>query len=105
MIRDILLSPPIAFTIYLALVGVLAGAGRVLAGEPHSTRLGASTYASGEAAPSRPAVPGYRPFFVVGLFFAVLHLGVLMLASGGLTLLAGVYLAGLLFALMAVILG
>ena len=30
-------------------------------------------------------LPGYRQFFVIALFFAVLHLGVLMLGSSGLT--------------------
>jgi hypothetical protein len=86
--RDILLSPPAAFAIYLVLVGILAGVGRALAGPPHPSPLKASTYASGEAAP-----------------FAVLHLGVLMLATGGLTPVAGVYLAALILTLLAVILG
>lgn len=103
--RDILLSPPAAFAIYLVLVGILAGVGRALAGPPHPSPLKASTYASGEAAPSARAAPGYRPFFAVGLFFAVLHLGVLMLATGGLTPVAGVYLAALILTLLAVILG
>jgi NADH:ubiquinone oxidoreductase subunit 3 (subunit A) len=87
--REILLSPPAAFLIYLVLVGMLAGAGRVLAGAPHPSSLKSSTYASGEAAPSEAGAPGYRPFFAVGLFFAVLHLGVLLLATGGLTPIAG----------------
>jgi lipopolysaccharide export LptBFGC system permease protein LptF len=50
------------------------------------------------------AAPGYRPFLVVALFFAVLHLGVLMLGSSNLTPIAGVYLVGLLLALLALIL-
>jgi len=103
--KEILLSPPAAFMIYLVLVGVLVGVGRVLAGTPHPSPLKASTYASGEAAPPEPAAPGYRPFFAVGLFFAVLHLGVLLLATGGLTPIAGAYLAALILTLMAVILG
>ena len=103
--REILLSPPAAFMIYLVLAGVLVGAGRVLAGPAHPSALKSSTYASGEAAPTEAAAPGYRPYFAVGLFFAVLHLGVLLLATGGLTPIAGVYLAALMFTLMAVILG
>jgi hypothetical protein len=51
------------------------------------------------------AAPGYRPFMVVALFFAVIHLGILMIGSSGLTPLAGVYLAGLIMALLALILG
>ncbi len=102
---DFLLSPPIAFLIYLALVGVLAGAGRALAVPAHADPLKATTYASGEAAPTRTAAPGYRPFFVIALFFAILHLGTLMLGTSDLSLFAGIYLLGLALALVALILG
>jgi len=102
---NILLSPPIAFLTYLALAGILYGLGRMLAGPTRTTPLKTSTYASGEAPPTKAAAPGYRPFFVVALFFAILHLGVLVLGVGGLTPLAGVYLVGLVLALLALILG
>lgn len=102
---DIFLSPPIAFLIYVALAAVLHGFGRLLAGPGSPNPLKSSTYAGGEAPPERPALPGYRPFFIVALFFAILHLGVLMLGSSGLTPIAGLYLAGLLLALLALILG
>jgi len=101
----VLLAPPIAFVMYLVLVAILSGFGRVLAGPAKASVLKSSTYASGEAPPRRLAAPGYRPFFTVALFFAVLHLGVLMLASGGLTPIMGVYLVGLMLALVALILG
>jgi hypothetical protein len=52
-----------------------------------------------------PAAPGYRQFFVVALFFAVLHLGVLMIGSSDFSPVAGVYLLGLILALIALILG
>jgi hypothetical protein len=42
---------------------------------------------------------------VVALFFAVLHLGVLVIGVGGLTPLTGLYLVGLALALLALILG
>jgi NADH:ubiquinone oxidoreductase subunit 3 (subunit A) len=102
---EILLSPPVAFLLYVALVGLLVGLGRVLAGPPHLTSAKSSTYASGEAPPTHTAVPGYRPFFVIALFFAVLHLGVLILGSGSLTPTSALYLVGLLLALVALILG
>lgn len=100
-----LLSPPIALAINFLLVGVLYGIGRLLAGPAQETPLKTSTYASGEAPPARLAMPGYRPFFVVALFFAVLHLGVLVLGSGGLTITTVIYLVGLVLALLALILG
>ena len=102
---EILLSPPVAFLTYVVLVGLLAGMGRVMAGPPNLTSLKSSTYASGEAPPTRAAAPGYRPFFVIALFFAVLHLGVLMLGSGGLMPTSALYLVGLALALVALILG
>lgn len=102
---EILLSPPVAFVLYLALVGLLTRLGRLLAGPPKLTATKSSTYASGEAPPSSPAAPGYRPFFVIALFFAVLHLGVLMLGSGNLSPTSALYLVGLLLALVALILG
>src|SRR5512135_1204275 len=103
---NILLSPPIAFLVYLALVGLLSLFGRALSGR-HKAASGvkASTYSSGEAPPTRLAAPGYRPFFVVALFFAVLHLGVLVMSSGQPSPVMIIYLVGLLVALLALILG
>lgn len=103
--REIIFSTPVAFLIYLTLVASLNALGRLLAGPAHETEIKTSTYSSGEAPPSELAAPGYRPFFVVALFFAILHLGVLMLGSGGLTPIKGIYLLGLLLALIALILG
>ena len=50
-------------------------------------------------------MPGYRPFFLVALFFAILHLSVLVLGSGGFTIITGAYLVGIILALVALILG
>jgi NADH:ubiquinone oxidoreductase subunit 3 (subunit A) len=102
---DLLLTPPIAFLIYLILVGLLSGLGRLLAYSGDKTAFKSSTYASGEAGPTRMAAPGYRPFFVVALFFAILHLGALMLGTSSLSLTSGAYLVGLMAALLALILG
>jgi NADH:ubiquinone oxidoreductase subunit 3 (subunit A) len=100
-----ILTPPIAFLIYLVLVGILSGIGRVLAGSEQPNAAKSSTYTGGERLPQSVAVPGYRPFFVIALFFAVLHLGVLMLGTGSLSPIALLYLVGLLLALLALILG
>jgi NADH:ubiquinone oxidoreductase subunit 3 (subunit A) len=102
---EILLSPPVAFLINIGLVGIIYGFGRWLAGPSQITPLKSSTYSSGEAPPTRMAAPGYRPFFVVALFFAIVHLGVLVLGSGMLTPITAIYLVGLFLALLALILG
>ncbi len=98
-------SPPIAFLIYLVLVGLLTGFGRYIAGPAKLTAIKTSTYSSGEAPPTQLASPGYRPFFVVALFFAILHLGVLVLGSSDMSSITIVYLVGLMLALVALIIG
>ena len=103
--NELLLTPPIAFLVYLVVVGLLSGLGRVLAGPENPSALKSSFYAGGEAHPSIGGAPGYRPFFVIALFFAILHLGVLILGTGELTWMSGAYLVGLLLALVALILG
>lgn len=103
---DILLIPPVAFLVYLLLVGLLSGIGRVMAGTHHPlSDVKSDTYASGEVPHPSFGAPGYRPFFQGALFFAVLHLGVLVLASGVTSPITAVYLVGLMLALMALILG
>jgi NADH:ubiquinone oxidoreductase subunit 3 (subunit A) len=103
--RDVLLSPPIVFVIYVLFALTLYGFGRSLAGPTSASPMKSRTYASGEAPPTKVAAPGYRPFFVMALFFAVLHLGVLVLGSGQISLMTGAYLGGLFIVLLVLILG
>jgi NADH:ubiquinone oxidoreductase subunit 3 (subunit A) len=102
---DLLLSPVFAFLAYIPLVLVLVGLGRLLAGRTVVTAAKTSVYGSGEAAPTFAAVPGYQPFFLIALFFAVVHLAMLVLGVGSLPVPAAVYLVGLFVALVALILG
>lgn len=103
--ENMLLAPPIAFLVYLVVVGGLSGLGRLLAGPEKPSTLKSSLYAGGEVSPASGSAPGYRPFFTIALFFAILHLGVLVIGSGSLTWMSGAYLAGLILALVALILG
>lgn len=100
-----LLSPPLAFLAYTLLVVLILFLGRAMAFSGKATKTKTSLYASGEEAPRSLAAPGYRPFFRVAFFFAVLHLGVLVLSTGGLTWTAAAYLLGLMLALIGLILG
>ena len=102
---QVLLTPPVAFLVYMLLSGLLVGFGRLLAGPSQANASKSSTYASGEAPPQTAGAPGYRPYFVVALFFTILHLGVLMLGSSHFLPMSGVYLVGLMLALLALILG
>ncbi len=103
--ENLILTPPIAFGIYGLLVGILYLAGRAIAMRGKASTSKTSGYASGEKVDPEPAAPGYRPFFVVALFFAILHLGVLMLGTGRLEPSTIVYIGGLMLALLALILG
>ncbi len=98
-------TPPVAFTIFLILSAILSGIGRRLAGRAETSAVKSSLYSGGEADHTVGGAPGYRQFFVIALFFAILHLGVLMLGTGGLTWMSGIYLIGLMVALVALILG
>lgn len=102
---NILLSPPLAFVIYLLLVYAIYLVGRGLAGKGNPSSSKSSVYGSGEAAPTTLAAPGYRPFFLVAFFFAVLHLGMLIIGTGSFTVSMIPYLVGLILALIALILG
>jgi NADH:ubiquinone oxidoreductase subunit 3 (subunit A) len=98
----------VAFGLYILLVGVLSGIGRQLAPAGHPAEFKAGPYASGEASPERPALLGYQSFFQVALFFAILHLGILVLsttASGGRSLAVIMYLAGLALSLTLLLVG
>jgi len=67
-----------AFLVYWALLVFWLWPGK---NWPDRRRIVRSSPAPIRAAkpPTSVGVPGYRPFFVVALFFAVLHLGVLVL--------------------------
>jgi len=100
-----LLTPPVAFLIFLGLAALLSAAGRVMAGPEDASVAKSSLYTGGETHHQPAGAPGYRPFFLIALFFAILHLGVLMLGTGSLSWMAGIYLIGLILALVALILG
>jgi NADH:ubiquinone oxidoreductase subunit 3 (subunit A) len=103
--ENLWLSPLVAFLIYFVVVSIVSGLGRLFSAKGAASEFKTTTYASGEESDPIPAAPGYRQFFVVALFFAVLHLGVLMVGSSDLSSVAGVYLLGLILALIALILG
>jgi NADH:ubiquinone oxidoreductase subunit 3 (subunit A) len=101
----LLLTPPIAFIIYVLLTGLLLRVSHRFAASSPATAMKSTTYGSGETAPTHPASAGYRTFFVIALFFAVLHLGTLVLGTSNLLPISAVYIAGLGLILLVLILG
>lgn len=100
---DFLLMPPIAFLIYLGLLAVLLGFGKLLARKAEVGQVESGAYASGEEAPTQAAATGYRMFSQYALFFAIFHLAALLLATSGAGVLALVFLV-FLFVMLAVLL-
>ncbi len=103
--RETLLAPLGAFLIYFLVVAIASRMGFFFSARGARSDFKTTTYASGEENDPAPAAPGYRQFFVIALFFAVLHLGVLLVGSSGLSATAVPYLLGLILALVALILG
>jgi NADH:ubiquinone oxidoreductase subunit 3 (subunit A) len=102
---DILFTPPLAFLIYLPLIFAIYFLGKGLAGKTNSSAEKSSLYGSGEEAATSLASPGYRPFFLIAFFFALLHLGMLVIGTGQIDAKLLVYIIGLILALIALILG
>ena len=78
---QVLLAPPIAFFIFLAAAFLLYALGRGMA--PRLTRAGGklATYACGENIPGVKVRFGYRLFFFIALFFTMMHVAVLVIAT------------------------
>ena len=77
---DILLSPPIAFLIYIPLVLLIMWLGQTIGRAEQSEKPKRSIYGSRRRRlPPNCRCPGYRPFFLIAFFFAILHLGMLVL--------------------------
>ncbi len=94
-----------AFLAYLLCAGLASLMGARLAPTAPNSALKTSTYSSGESAPPEAAAPGYQRFFVIALFFAMLHLGMLVLGTSNLAPAAALYLVGIAFILVTLILG
>lgn len=101
---EILLSPPVAILLYLPLVMVISLIGKIMAGPEKPSPLKEAAYFSGEEAKTPLAAPGYKPFFLIAFFFAILHLGVLILGTGDFTIKMIPYLVGLVFVLVVLLL-
>jgi NADH-quinone oxidoreductase subunit A len=103
---DILLSPPVAFVLFLAAALLLYRLGRRMA--PKMNKVGGklTSYACGEDMPGTKIQFGYRTFFFVALFFTIMHVAALVLATvpaGKIVLFAALYLAVIFLSIMALV--
>lgn len=101
-----LLSPPVAFFVFLGAAFLLYALGGKMA--PKLTKAGGklATYACGENIPGVKVQFGYRLFFFVALFFTIMHVAALIIATipaGKIGLFAIFYLLMIFLAIMALI--
>ncbi len=101
-----LLSPPVAFLFFLGVAFVLYALGKAMA--PALTKAGGklTTYACGEDIPGAKVQFGYRLFYFVALFFTIMHVAALVIAtvpSGKIVFFAVFYLLMIFLAIMALI--
>ena len=78
---DLLLSTPIVFLIFLAACFLLYGLGGLI--KPKSKNVGdkLDLYACGEDMPDNPIQINFRLFFHIALFFTIMHVSVLVVAT------------------------
>lgn len=103
---QVLLYPPIALLIYAALGFLLTKIGQKAAPpEDKQNEMKLDLYAGGEEGPKDFPVPGYKPFLLISLFFAIIHIGVLVVGMSNLSASSIVYIVVLMIGLIALMLG
>lgn len=102
----VLLSPPVAFLVFLGAAFGLYALGRGMAPKPTRTGGRVTTYACGEDIPGVKIQFGYRLFFFVALFFTMMHVAVLVIATvpaGKIVFFALFYLIMIFLSVMALV--
>ena len=100
-----LLLPPLSLVVYIPFVALILSLGKKLAGPEHPSQEKSRTYGGGESAQKESSIPGYSPFILIAFFFALLHIGILVLGTSSLQWSTIIYMAGLALCLIALILG
>jgi len=101
-----LLSPPVAFLIFLAVALLVTAVARGMAPKPRKVGGKLATYACGENLPGIKIQFGYRLFFFIALFFTMMHVAALVIATapaGKIAFFAIIYLAMIFLSIMALV--
>jgi NADH:ubiquinone oxidoreductase subunit 3 (subunit A) len=91
---DIIISPPVAFVILLALCAGILAVSKLLAACGKDAKNKLNAYACGEDMQENQAQPDYAQFFKFAFFFTIMHVVALMVATepNGISPVSGVYL-------------
>jgi NADH-quinone oxidoreductase subunit A len=103
---DFLISPPVAFLIFLIIGFLVYALGSRLAPKLKKEGGKLATYACGEDLPGVKLQFGYRLFFFIALFFTMMHVAALVIATipGGKIVFFGIiYLVMIFLSIMALI--
>jgi NADH-quinone oxidoreductase subunit A len=103
---DILISPPVAFVLFLVAATLLYRLGRRMAPKLNNVGGKLTSYACGEDMPGTKIQFGYRLFFFVALFFTIMHVAALVIATvpaGKIVLFAVLYLAVIFLSILALV--
>jgi NADH:ubiquinone oxidoreductase subunit 3 (subunit A) len=103
---EFLISPPVAFVLFLAVAFLVYLVGKRMA--PKMTRTGGklTSYACGEDIPGTKVQFGYRLFFFIALFCTIMHVATLIIATvpaGKIVWFAVLYLAVIFLSIMALV--
>lgn len=100
--ENILLSPPVAFLLLLAVFIFLAYVSKYMAPKGTAAAGKGEAYAGGENVTSHRAQPDYRQFFPFAFFFTIMHVVVLIVATvpKEATVISFVYISAALLALL-----
>jgi len=103
---DFLISPPIVFLIFLVIGFLLYALGSRLAPKLKKEGGKLTTYACGEDIPGVKLQFGYRLFFFIALFFTMMHVAALVIATipgGKIAFFGIIYLVMIFLSIMALI--
>jgi NADH:ubiquinone oxidoreductase subunit 3 (subunit A) len=78
---SILLSPPVAFLICLLICAAIYGIGHLVEEKGKASPGKYEPYACGEEYLAEKAEFGYRKFFIAAIFFTIMHVAVLTIAT------------------------
>jgi NADH-quinone oxidoreductase subunit A len=103
---DFLISPPVAFLVFLVIGYLIYVLGSRLAPKLKKQGGKLATYACGEDLPGVKLQFGYRLFFFIALFFTMMHVAALVIATipGGKVAFFGIiYILMIFLSIMALI--
>jgi len=81
MLNELLLTPPVAFVVALAVIGLLAWLVKGLATRSNPTPGKGEPYACGQNVPTGKIQPGYSDFFHFAFLFTILEVVALILGT------------------------